>query len=230
MIYVINKSTFQVFGCFSSIYAAKTEMKLQNLNELEYDFAEVQSMKYVSRIVNIENKLSNEKQCIYNNVNFWQNQVWIDDIANNFDNYKMTDILGKEVSYNRFLTERLSNLSRISQIDGRPGQIEYNIEVGNEFISLFREECILTDFKSDSNTSPMIIFKKLETVIAMVQVGAFREAKQALIAYREQIKDDFLTDERIDKYIDMLSAADSIEYATAEDYFYTVPSQISGEE
>ncbi|CAJ0610734.1 unnamed protein product [Cylicocyclus nassatus] len=55
------------------------------------------------------------------------------------------------------------------------------------------------------------------------KIGAFREAKQFLIAYREKIKDDFLTDARIDKYIAMLDAADAIQYATEEDYFYTAP-------
>jgi hypothetical protein len=125
--------------------------------------------------------------------------------------------MGKQVDLNRFKTEYNSNVSRISAIDGVAGEVDYNITIGNEFISLFREECIFTDFQE---VTPLEIAQKLLTVISLVQTGSFREAKLVL----KQVKPDaFLTKERLKKYEDMLDAADAITYATKEDYFYSAP-------
>ena len=123
--------------------------------------------------------------------------------------------MGRPVDYYRFTTELNSNTSRITAIDGVAGEVDYNITVGNEFISLFREECIFTDFQT---VTPLDIAQKLLTVISLVQTGSFREAKMVLKTVEP---DAFLTAERLKKYEDMLDAADAITYATAEDYFYT---------
>jgi hypothetical protein len=60
------------------------------------------------------------------------------------------------------------------------------------------------------------IAQKLLAVISLVQTGSFREAKAVLKTVEN---DEFLTKERIQKYIDMLDAADSIEYATEENHY-----------
>jgi hypothetical protein len=122
--------------------------------------------------------------------------------------------MGKTVDKVRFETEFNSNSSRIANIDGVAGEVDYNITIGNEFIALFREECIFTDFQT---VTPLDIAKKLMSVIALVQTGSFREAKLVL----QTIENDaFLTPERIQKYEDMLDSADAITYATDEDFFY----------
>lgn len=217
MIYVLTKDATKIVGSFSSLKTAK-DLLGDNIVDNYLVLGEL-NMEYVSRITMVDNVY------IYNNKKFWTSDIT--DILENYDQHTVTDILGKAVSKERFETEYYSNLSRINSIDGRPGQIQYNMEVGQEFISLFREECILTNFTKEADTSPMIIFSKLDTVINMLQIGGFREARQYLIAYRDKIRDDFLTNERIDKYIAMLNAADAIEYATEEDYFYTVPDTIT---
>ncbi len=125
------------------------------------------------------------------------------------------DFLGKPVDFARFTTEMNSNITRIAAIDGIAGEVEYNITVGNEFISLFREECVKTDFKT---ITPLQIAQKLSAVIGLVQTGSFREAKQVLQTIEN---DDFLTPERVSKYIAMMESADAIEYATPEEFFYT---------
>lgn len=212
MIYVIRKADLKIIGYADSIKLAKELVP----NELDYTFTEDLNMNYISTVVYFDGK------CVYNNVDFWNKAL---DYYDDYDSHTVTDIFGKAIPLNRFKTERESNFNRINAIDGRPGEISYNMTVGKEFISLFRQECILTDFKKDADTSPMIIFNKLATVIAMIDIGGFREARQYLAAALEAgtITDQFLTEERIAKYIDMLTAADSIEYATDEDYFYTVP-------
>ena len=90
------------------------------------------------------------------------------------------------------------------------GEVEYNIQIGTEFISLFREECIFTEL---GGISPIEIGKKLIGAITFIQTGAFREARLVLATLE---RDAFLTDERIQKYSNMLAAADVITYATPE--------------
>lgn len=220
MTYVVIKNDKVVAYC-NDMFSANAFVNKQE-NKLEYEIlARIGMSKCVSRVTMVDGKV------IYNNKDFWIKDA--ETVYNGYDNYSVTDILGEPVSRDRFGVEMASNRVRLAQIDGRPGQIDYNMIVGSEFISLFREECILTKFTKESDTSPMIIFKKLDTVINMLQIGGFREAKQYLQAYREQIVDDFLTNERIDKYIAMLDSADAIEYATDEDYFYTAPEDAKEE-
>ena len=214
MSYIIISNNKLAAQC-SDLFAANSFIsKQENKNEFEI-YARIGMSKCVSRITSVDG------QIVYNNKDFWLKKA--EDVFNGYENYTVLDILGNAVSRDRFGIELNSNRARLAQIDGRPGQIDYNMMVGSEFISLFREECILTKFTKESDTSPMIIFKKLDTVINMLQIGGFREAKQYLQAYRSQIVDDFLTNERIDKYIAMLDSADAIQYATEEDYFYTAP-------
>lgn len=214
MIFIIRKKDLKTIGMFDTMNLAK-EFIHDVEHEMDYYFCEDLSMNYISRITHVDGK------CIYNNTEFWVKTA--QEVFNNFNEHTVVDILGTPVNAYRFKTELYSNRNRIIQIDGRPGQIDYNMVVGKEFVTLFREECILTNFTKDSDTSPMIIFEKLTPVISMLAAGAFREAKLYLQGYREKLKDDFLTDKRLDKYIEMLDSADAIDYATEEDYFYTAP-------
>lgn len=215
MIFVIDKSNLSVKGCFPDLSTAKAIVK--NINECYV--TEEANMRIIPRVVTVDGNY------VYCSKKFWMKEA--NDIFENYDAHEVKDILGQPVSKIRYSDETTEMINRIIRIDGRPGQIEYNMQVGKEFVSLFREECILTKFTKESDTSPMKIFEKLTPVIAMLDAGAFREAKQYLAGYRQMLKDDFLTDERIDKYIAMLDAADAIEYATEEDYFYTAPEVVN---
>lgn len=172
---------------------------------------------YISRIVYVEK--DGVKTCIYNNKNFWSTTVF--DVLNDFENYKLYDFLDNEITNKKRLEiEADKNYTRLSAIDGLAGEVEYNITVGNEFISLFREECVKTDFKG---ITPLEIGIKLAPVISLVQTGSFREAKQVL---QTMETDPFLTEERMAKYIAMMDAADAIDYATEEDYYYTANENV----
>lgn len=205
--YAVDKETDKVKVIADSLLLLKNAIRDLGKEEADFLILEDIDMKYVSRIVYVDG------ECIYNNKNFWLYHS--EDILADYDEHEVLDFMGKPVLQHRYETERNSNMSRLSNIDGVAGEVDYNITVGNEFISLFREECIFTDFQT---VMPLEIAQKLLTVISLVQTGSFREAKMVLKGVEP---DAFLTIERLKKYEDMLDAADAITYATPEDYFYT---------
>lgn len=226
MIYLVEKRFRKLYGVFDNISYAKEYLADNKLNINNFYILTEQGMKYVNRIAYIDGK------CVYNNVEFWSQDL--SDIVNNYENHTIESFLdasptkGKEViTKARFISEYNNMLNKIHSIDGIPGEIEYNIGVGNEFIALFREECILTEFTKDSDTTPMAISEKLYPVIGLIQTGSFREARLLLsqLIQKPGFLDDFLTLKRMNKYIEMLGAADAISYATSEDYFYTIPNE-----
>lgn len=207
MIYVIKKTNWMLQGQFSNLVDAKRWIEKSTYKEEDFYITQDIDMKYISRVVYVDG------ECVYNNKDFWMKEA--PTILANFDEHEVKDFMSKAVDFYRFTTEYNSNISRISAIDGVAGEVDYNITVGNEFISLFREECIFTDFET---VTPLEIAQKLLTVISLVQTGSFREAKMVL---KNIEPDAFLTEERLQKYEDMLDAADAITYATYEDCFYT---------
>ena len=213
--YAVNKQTGLLTHNTSSLANLKTRMKELGENEKDFYILQDVDMKYISRIVYVDG------ECIYNNKNFWSKIA--EEILENFEEHDVEDFLGNKIDSFRFTTELSSNSSRISAIDGLAGEIDYNMTVGDEFIALFREECVKTDFKG---ITPLEIGMKLAPVISLVQTGSFREAKQVLQTIET---DPFLTEERIAKYIAMMESADAIEYATKEEYYYTADADESEE-
>jgi len=205
--YAVNKQTGMLTHTTSNLASLKTRM--QELSENEQDFYILQDvdMKYISRIVYVDG------ECVYNNKEYWSKNAA--SILEEFNEHEVLDFLGKPVNYNRFITELGSNASRIAAIDGRAGEVTYNIEIGNEMIALFKEECIVTDFKT---ITPLEIAAKLTDAYSLVMTGSFREAKYI---FSQVEPDEFLTEARIQKYMDMLDAADAIEYATDGEYLFT---------
>ena len=205
--YAIDKNTKKLQYTADSLYLLKNVIKNDKRLESDFLIAEDVDMKYISRIVYVDG------ECVYNNKDFWVKNA--EAILEEFDEHEVLDFMDKPVDKFRFETEYNSNASRISAIDGVAGEVDYNITIGNEFISLFREECIFTDFQT---VTPLEIAQKLMAVISLVQTGSFREAKLVLKTIEN---DAFLTPERIQKYEDMLDSADAITYATPEEFFYT---------
>jgi hypothetical protein len=205
--YAIDKETKKVVYQAASLFMLKNTMEYDKRDISEFIITEEMNMKYLSRIVYVDG------ECVYNNKDFWTKEA--PTVLEEFEEHEALDFMGRPVDKIRFETEFNSNSSRIANIDGVAGEVDYNITVGNEFISLFREECIFTDFQT---VTPLDIAQKLLTVISLVQTGSFREAKMVLKTVEP---DAFLTIERLQKYEDMLDAADAITYATPEDYFYT---------
>lgn len=210
--YAINKQTEKLAFVSGSLLLLKEAIKADGKTEQDFIITKDIDMKYISRIVYVDG------ECVYNNKNFWMNTA--PTLIENFDEHEVLDFMEKPIDLDRFKTEYYSNSSRISNIDGVAGEVDYNITIGNEFISLFREECIFTDFES---VTPLEIAQKLLTVISLVQTGSFREAKMIL---NDVEPDAFLTLERIQKYENMLDAADAITYATDEQFFYTAQDNV----
>ncbi len=125
-----------------------------------------------------------------------------------YDKHAVLDFMGQPVDAYRYEVELNTNITRLTSIDGIAGEIDYNMTVGNEFISLFREECIKTDLEE---VTPLQIAAKTAQIILMIQTGSFREASQLIDTLEP---DEFFTVERLAKYKDMLAAADVIKYAS----------------
>ena len=209
-IYAFNKITNILEYKCSNKNVLDIILKQDKKDIKNYDLLQEFDMKYVSRITYIDGN------CVYNNKEYWTKTAVQNPLTpENYSEHEVLDFMNLPVTYDRYIDEFNNNLNRLSVLDGLAGEIEYNITVGNEFISLFREECVKTDFKT---ITPLQIAQKLSAVIGLVQTGSFREAKQVLQTIEN---DDFLTPERVQKYIDMMDSADAIEYATDEDFFYT---------
>ena len=210
MLYAIGKIDNTVhFKCPNK---QNLDIMLKNAGKDIKDYLIVQEfdMKYVSRITYVDGK------CVYNNKEYWTKTAIETPLTlENYSEHEVLDFLGNPVTYDRYIDELNNNVNRLAVLDGLAGEVEYNITVGNEFISLFREECVKTDFKG---ITPLEIGMKLTPVISLVQTGSFREAKQVL---QSMEPDPFLTEERMEKYIAMMDAADAIEYATEEEFYYT---------
>lgn len=213
MIFVIKKTNWVLQGTFSNLKLAKDWLKQTKLNEEDFFITQDFDMKYISRVVYVDGN------CIYNNKQFWTIDVYKDAILDNYEEHEVKDFLNQPVDKYRFEVELNTNLTRLTSIDGLAGEIDYNMTVGDEFIALFREECVKTDFKG---ITPLEIGIKLAPVISLVQTGSFREAKQVLQTLET---DPFLTEERISKYVAMMDSADAIEYATPEEYYYTAAAE-----
>ena len=208
-IYAFNKITNILEYKCSNKNVLDIILKQNKKDIKDYDLLQEFDMKYVSRITYVDGA------CVYNNKEYWTKTAIQNPLTpENFSEHEVLDFLGNPVTYDRYIDEFNNNINRLSVLDGIAGEVEYNIAVGNEFIALFREECILTDFKT---VTPLEIAQKLLTVISLVQTGSFREAKMVL---KNIEPDAFLTEERLQKYEDMLDAADAITYATDEDFFY----------
>ena len=224
MIYVLNKENFKFIGRFDNMKFAKEMLNKEGITEDACIFAEDIGMKYVSRIVEVDGKV------IYNNKDWWTKEAPY--IIEDYENHSVYDFLEvnkpeeerTKVSLDRFKRELCQNVNRINEIDGRAGEVCYNIEIGNEVIALFREECILTDFQG---ITPMQIGAKLAQAYTLLMTGSFREAKQIFMSVDT---DPFLTVERKQKYINMLDSADAIRYADAKDYIFTTEEKKQIEE
>ena len=210
MLYAIGKEDYTVHFICPNKQNLDIMMKQSGKNIKDYLILQEFDMKYISRITYIDG------QCVYNNKEYWTKTAVENPLTlENYSEHEVKDFMGKDVTFDRYIDELNNNQSRLTVIDGVAGEVDYNITVGNEFISLFREECIFTDFET---VTPLEIAQKLSSVIGLVQTGSFREAKQVLQTIEN---DDFLTPERIQKYIDMMESADVIDYATDEDFYYT---------
>lgn len=200
MIFVIKKSSWLLQGQFGNLKLAKDWIAQSTYKEEDFYITQDLNMKYISRIIYVDS------ECIYNNKDFWT--ILAPVLLDEYDKHTVLDFMGQPVDAYRYEVELNTNITRLTAIDGIAGEIDYNMTVGNELISLLREECIKTDLEE---VTPLQIAAKTAQIIPMLQTGSFREAGQLIDTLEP---DEFFTVERLAKYKDMLAAADVIKYAS----------------
>lgn len=211
MHYAVDKQTNVVKYSAGNLYLLHHVFDLYKDDINNYTILEESGMKVVSRIVYVDG------ECVYNSKSFWLSDRPAE-ILDDYGSHEVIDFLGSPVNDLRFKIELNNNQSRLAAIEDRSGQVVYNIEIGQEMIALFREECIVTDFKT---ITPLDLAGKLASVYSLILTGSFREAKYLFSQIEE---DEFLTTERKQKYMAMLDAADVIEYAESGEYMFTTGS------
>lgn len=203
MIYLVDKLNNELIETYDNVSMA--ELKIQELGRSEDEFVILN--EYVKTIIPKIYKVGDV--VVYNDNKFWTStEAFTITDYYQYVNGSVIDYKGNNVSLEQYREEYIFLKRRFNSYNGYESEIAMNIRIAPEIISLFRQECIDTDF--NDGTSPMTIFYKMGTLIAALNAGAFREAGQ-LIPYIE--RDSFLTDERLAKYADLIASSDSITYA-----------------
>ncbi len=202
MIRLINEKTNTSPGVFDTKDLADDYLKSQGITDTsDYNLYErIDIMNYISRICYVDG------DCIYNNKGFWVNTA--SSIYSDYENHVVLDFLGESVSSSQFKNEMNNNSMRLTNIYTRADEVACNIKIGNEFIAIFREEC-LTEGLGGITGSEVAI--KASNIIPLLLTGSFYEATQVL---KSLTTDTFFTTERIEKYVKMLNSADVITYST----------------
>lgn len=201
MMYLYNSRNAEVvgiFGEYSSIEDYYIDEKIINRSDFII-LMEASQMTYISKICYVDGEI------IYNNKDFWLNRAPA--INEDFSNHSILDWRGRSVTELEFKNEFRTNFSRISNVKSHADEVAYNIKVGAEYISLFREETISTP--TDNVDSGLGIATALSQLIPLVQTGSFKEA---VIVMSFITRTNFLNDGLLKKYSDMLRAADIITY------------------
>lgn len=200
MMYLYNTASAKIVGIFGE-YSLVEDYFIDHLIVDRSEFillTEVSEMTYISKICYADGEL------IYNNATFWKTvapQIYTD-----FGNHVILDWMSRPVSELEFKNEFKANLARVSNVVTRADEVAYNIKIGAEFIALFREECITVDIGGQNGLS---IASALSNVIPLIQTGSFQEAAYVIA---HMTRNDFLTDARLNRYMNMLLVSDIITY------------------
>ena len=160
-------------------------------------------MKYVSRIAYVDG------ECVYNNKKYWTETALENPLTlENYSKHEVLDFMLQPVTFDRYTDELNNNVNALSVIDGISGQIKQNMEVGSEIVSNLREECITLGHGNVTPESMLLKAANLGIIVAL-QTGCFREVIPLL---DNMERDEFFTEERIQKYEEMIAAADVIDY------------------
>ena len=200
-IYAFNKITNILEYKCSNKNVLDIILKQDKKDIKDYDILQEFDMRYISRITYVDGN------CIYNNKEYWSKIAIQNPMTpENFNEHEVLDFLGNPVTYDRYIDEFNNNINRLSVLDGIAGEVEYNITVGNEFIALFREMCVITSLEE---ITPLQIAEKTANIIPLILTGSFKEA---IVLIQQLDVDEFFTEERLNLFINMLKSADSIDY------------------
>lgn len=145
-------------------------------------------------------------KCIYSNKDFWLNESMLTDIENNYDNYVVLDYRKNPVSKDKFIEEKYIMPQHFSINYSLDAALSSNIYIGKNIIICFRKEYM--EIK-DKSVSSLELGIKTGNVINLLLAGCFKEAIQVLEVME---RDAYLTDERINRYIEIIKSADAINY------------------
>ena len=201
MLYAIGKKDNQVHFVCPNKQNLDIMLGQAKADINDYIILQEFGMECVSRIVYVDEK------CIYNNKEYWTKTAVENPLTpENYADHVVIDVMGNPVPYDRYVDELNNNINRLSVLDGTAGAVNYNMMIGAEIVSLLREECI---DMGHGNASPNSMLAKASSIILALYVGCFREVLPLMDALE---RDDFFTDERIEKYKAMVKAADVIKY------------------
>lgn len=115
-----------------------------------------------------------------------------------------------KITLNNALTDLafVGDIAHVNDLTTYTNQIMWNLEIANQLIASVRSEMIETNLSSMGLNGPLLL-NKLSSIIGAVQVGMFKEAADMMSALE---RDGFLTDTRINRYVDKLTSADAIIY------------------
>jgi hypothetical protein len=200
MIFLLNTETNTMCGQFGSNQLINEYFISKGIVDTsKYIYLQkVETMSYISRICYVDDVI------IYNNKEFWTINAL--NIYNDFSNHTVLDWKGNSITALNLYKEYSENCSRIQNIEDIADAVAYNIRIGNEFISLFREECVNGDL---GPLNGLDIATKTSNVIPLVMTGSFKEAAYVLANITPDV---FLTTELLTKYKNMLLSADVITY------------------
>ncbi len=219
MLYAVGKEDYKIHFMCPNKQNLDIMMEQSGKDIKDYLILQEFDMKYVSRITYVDGV------CIYNNKEYWSKTAVLNPLTQeNYAEHEVLDFLGNPVPYDRYVDEFNNNINRVRAMDGTIGEVMYNIDVGYEMIALFKEECRLTKF---TGITPLEIGVKLGNAYSLIMTGSFREAKSIIQGLEP---DPFLTEERKQKYIDMLDAADAIEYASDDELIFDTDEQEQADE
>lgn len=200
MIYALNESTGILVGVFDTLaLASEFVNRMVDASHFNYVFLEkVDQVKYVSRIAFVDGS------CVYNNKGFWTTTA--NDVYQNFEEHAVLDAFYVPVSKDRFLIEWQNNSTRLSRIIDTPSEVAYNMQIGQEFIALFREKCIKEE---RDDYSGLDIAIQTAGLIPLLQTGSFKEAIEFLAVFP---RNTYFTDSVLNHYSALLVASDAITY------------------
>lgn len=199
MISIIDNDNNLIVGLADNLVLAHDVVNSLGLKN--YKFLQELNMNYCSRICIVNDEY------VYNNKEFWTTSAF--PMMSAFSAYDVRDFMNETVSYDDFVNEAQMNTTRIQQVQNISNQIQYNREIGGEFIDLFREDCIKSDTTGMTESS---ILTKVADMIPMLLTGSFASAEQYIQEALIPNPNNFFTVERLTKYMNMLSAADIITY------------------
>jgi hypothetical protein len=200
MYYIVDKLTWKVIGYAPLMDMVRGYMASQHKTDKDVLILEDIQMDYIPKIIYVDGKP------VYNNIKFWREDA--NNIIADYENHDIRDFVGHHVALNQFMKEQAVVENYAAALDGtKANEALYNMRVGKEFLGLFQEEYSNAEI---SSATEALIASKTAAILSFLLIG---NIKMAIAMFDTLETDEFLTEQRIAKYRNMLTAANAFEYA-----------------